>query len=52
MVLGDDHGGAGLRWSRGLCVPPGAAAGGRLHPGGEESEEGSQPASGVEHDGV
>lgn len=35
-----------------LCVPPGAAAGGGFHPGGEESEESPQPAPGVEHDGV
>lgn len=45
-------GGAGLEVEPWLCVPAGAAAGGGLHPRGEESEESPQPAPGVEHDGV
>jgi len=39
------------RWSC-SCVSPGAAAGGGLHSGGEESAESPQPAPGVEHDGI
>lgn len=55
VMLSRDHswsGGAGLEVEPWLCVPAGAAFGGGLHPGGEESEESPQPAPGVEHDGV